>query len=504
MAKKLEKYREMRDFEATTEPSGRAKGERPERPKRKRARTRAPRFVVQEHHARSLHWDLRLERDGVLVSWAIPKGIPMDPKRNHLAVHVEDHPLEYIDFAGEIPEGSYGAGTVEIWDEGTYEEHKFEEDEVMVTLHGKRLEGKYVLFRTRGKNWMIHRMDPPEPGREPMPDRIVPMLATLADLPAKDEGWAYEVKWDGVRAIVYVEGGRVRMTSRNLRDITPQYLELRALGPELGAREVILDGEIVTFDEDGRPSFGRLQRRMHVGSESAVRRLMKTLPVVYIAFDLLYLDGHSTMALPYEERRRLLEDLKLSGPHWQTPAYHVGEGRALLEATKTQGLEGIVAKRFGSTYQPGKRTRDWLKVKNQLAQEFVIGGWLPGKGGRSGRIGALAVGYYEVTEAAGAQADQEGRPQRLIYAGNVGTGFKEEDLVRLGELLEPLRRDTSPFDGRQPPKQTIFVEPRLIAEIEFRAWTQNKTLRAPSFKGLRDDKDPQDVVLEQPEAKGPG
>ena len=264
----------------------------------------------------------------------------MDPKRNHLAVHVEDHPLEYIDFAGEIPAGSYGAGTVEIWDEGTYEEHKFEEGEVMVTLHGKRLDGKYVLFRTRGKNWMIHRMDPPEAGREPMPDRIVPMLATLADLPAKDEGWAYEIKWDGVRAVAYVEGGRVRLTSRNLRDVTSQYLELRALGRALGAREVILDGEIVAFDENGQPSFGLLQRRMHVGSESAVRRLMKTLPVVYIVFDLLYLDGHSTMALPYEERRRLLEDLELSGAHWQTPAYHVGEGRALLEATKLRPSRG--------------------------------------------------------------------------------------------------------------------------------------------------------------------
>jgi bifunctional non-homologous end joining protein LigD len=228
---------------------------------------------------------------------------------------------------------------------------------------------------------------------------------------------------------------------------------------------------------------------------------MKTLPVVYIVFDLLYLDGHSTMPLPYEERRRLLEDLQLSGQHWQTPAYHVGEGRALLEATKAQDLEGIVAKRLGSIYQPGKRTRDWLKVKNHLEQEFVIGGWLPGKGGRSGRIGALAAGYYDVTEA---EATEQGRPQRLIYAGNVGTGFKEEDLVRLGELLEPLRRDTSPFDGRQPPKQTIFVEPRLVAEIDFRAWTQNKTLRASSFKGLRDDKSPQDVVLEQPEAEGTG
>jgi bifunctional non-homologous end joining protein LigD len=485
MAKgKLDEYKRKRDFAATPEPEGkRGSGED------------QPRFVVHEHHARSLHWDLRLEHDGALASWAIPKGIPADPKRNHLAVHVEDHPLEYIDFAGEIPQGEYGAGEVKIWDSGTYETHKWRHDEVMVTFHGERLEGRYVLFQTDGKNWMIHRMDPADPDREAMPDRIAPMMARLSTLPGDDERWGFEIKWDGVRCVLYGEGGRVRMTNRNLRDITMQYPELRELGRALGSHEVVLDGEIVTLNEQGRPSFERLQRRMHVASEAAVRRLSKSLPVIYMIFDLLYLDGHSTITLPYTDRRSLLEQLELSGPHWQTPAYHRGEGEALLEASREQGLEGVVAKRLDSPYEPGKRSPCWRKVKNTLRQEFVVGGWLPGQGGRGGSVGSLAVGYYDPGLE---QARREGSEQKLLYAGNVGTGFKQEDLARLGELLEGLRTEQSPFHGRQPPKKTVFVRPQLVVEVEYRELTRTRTLRAPSYKGLRDDKDPREVVLELP------
>src|ERR671926_571349 len=201
MADRLESYREKRDFQRTPEPAGGDEGS-----------SELPRFVVQEHHARSLHWDLRLEHDGTLASWAVPKGIPPDPDRNHLAVRTEDHPLEYLDFHGDIPEGEYGAGTMRIWDRGTYETHKFRDDEVMVTLHGDRVRGRYVLFRTRGNDWMIHRMDPPEdPEREPMPESVAPMLARTGSLPAEDGRWAYELKWDGVRVIAFVEGGRVRL-----------------------------------------------------------------------------------------------------------------------------------------------------------------------------------------------------------------------------------------------------------------------------------------------------
>jgi bifunctional non-homologous end joining protein LigD len=475
--KKLSEYERKRDFKKTPEPSG----------GKKDGKTKQ-RFVVQEHHATSLHWDLRLERDGVLVSWAVPKGIPPDPKKNHLAVHVEDHPLDYIDFEGEIPEGNYGAGKVKLWDQGTYECEKFRDDEVIVTFDGERVQGKYVLFQTKGKNWMIHRMDPPQGGeREPMPEQLTPMLAKLAKgLPKKDDEWGYEIKWDGIRALAFIDGGRIRLVNRNGRDTTKQYPELRELGKEVGAQDMILDGEIVAFDEQGRPSFQRLQNRMHLASDSAIRRRMQDIPVAYMIFDLLYLDGHSTMQLPYVDRRKLLEQLELEGPNWRTPSYHAGDGASVQEASRANQLEGVIAKKLDSSYEPGRRNNCWLKIKNVQEQEVVVGGWMPGEGRRANTIGSLVVGYYDGDD--------------LKYAGNVGTGFKEEDLVRLGRLLEPLKRKDSPFSGRQPKKGAMFVEPKLVAEVEFLEWTKTATLRAPSYKGLRDDKDPKAVIREIPEA----
>ncbi len=474
MGDRLGPYRAKRDFGATPEPPPGERESEDERP--------APRFVVQEHHARAMHWDLRLEHEGTLPSWAIPKGIPADPKRNNLAVRTEDHPLEYLDFEGDIPEGEYGAGKMRIWDRGTYELHKFRDKEVMITFHGERLHGRYVLFRTDGNNWMIHRMDPPEdPDREPMPRDVKPMLARTGDLPREDGRWAYEIKWDGVRAIGYVEGGRLRLASRNGKDITPRYPELRDLGRELGSREAVLDGEVVAFGPDGRPSFQRLQSRMHLTSDSLVRRLARTEPVAYVIFDLLWLDGHSLMGEEYAERRRRLLELGLNGPTWQTPAHHVGDGAALLEATRAQGLEGIIAKRMDGAYAPGRRSPGWVKVKNFRSTDAVIGGWLPGEGNRAGRLGALVVGYY----------DDEGA--LLRYAGRVGTGFDQRELDRLGRLLADLERADSPFAGRQPPKETRFVEPRLVCAVVFSEWTQANTLRQPSYKGLRDDVEPGSV-----------
>ncbi len=445
----------------------------------------------------------------MLVSWAVPKGIPDDPKRNRLAVHVEDHPLDYIDFAGEIPTGSYGAGSVRIWDAGTYDCHKFREDEVIVTFHGERVRGKYALFQTKGKNWMIHRMDPPlDDEWEPMPEQLVPMFARAGRLPADNASWAFEIKWDGVRAIAYWRPGELRIESRNLNDVSARYPELRALGPQLGSREAVLDGEIVSFDEQGRPSFERLQRRMHVASPSAVRRLAQEEPVSYVIFDLLYLDGRSTIELPYRERRALLEELELRGPAWQTPAYHAGEGRELLAAAAEQHLEGVVAKRLDSPYRPGRRTDEWLKVKHLNRQELVIGGWLAGKGARAGRLGALLVGYYEPGTRDGDEdkltRDGKGRRRRaseallLRYAGRVGTGFDEQELERLGAELEARARTSSPFSGTQPPREAHFVEPELVAEIEFRQWTRDRILRHSVYKGLREDKSAEDVRLEVP------
>ncbi|MDX6718399.1 MAG: bifunctional non-ous end joining protein LigD [Solirubrobacteraceae bacterium] len=472
MADRLQDYRRKRDATATPEPTGEpapdASGEH-------------NRFVVQEHHATRLHWDLRLEHDGVAVSWAVPNGIPEDPKDNRLAVHTEDHPLEYLEFEGDIPKGSYGAGTMRIWDRGTYEEHKFDDDKVEVTFHGERLTGRYGLFPLKrrkgeppGKNWMIHRMDPPsDPSREPMPEHLKPMLARAGDLPPDDDRWAYEIKWDGVRALAYSEPGRIRFESRNANDVTASYPELRALNRALSSHHAILDGEIVAFDEQGRPSFGRLQSRMHVSSESAARRRAKEVPVAYVVFDLLWLDGHPLLELPYAERRARLLELGLEGPAWRTPDHVVGDGAAVLEASVANGLEGVVAKKLDSPYEPGRRSACWLKVKNVRREDVVVGGWVPGAGRRSDRIGALLVGVEE--------------DGRLRYAGRVGTGFTEAELDRLAGVLE--RREESPFapSEARPPRDSVFVAPTRVAEVEFTEWTSDGMLRHPSYKGLREE-----------------
>jgi bifunctional non-homologous end joining protein LigD len=474
----LRSYRAKRDFARTAEPEGGAG-----------AGGDAARFVIQEHSARRLHWDLRLERDGVLVSWALPKGLPQAPKDNRFAAATEEHPLEYLDFEGEIPKGEYGAGTMKIWDSGTYECLKWEPRKVEVALHGKRVDGRYALFPIAAgeapKEWLIHRMDPPaDATRQPIPERVKPMLATLGKLPAGDEAWAHEIKWDGVRAIAYSRPGELELQSRNLKDITAQYPELGRLNRALSSHEAVLDGEIVAFDERGRPSFEVLQRRMHVASSSAIGRLARNTPVTYMIFDLLWLDGHSLMELPYLQRRERLSSLELSGERWQTPEHIVGHGLEILRASAEQELEGIVAKRLDSTYQPGRRSASWIKIKNTTRQEVVIGGWIPGQGRRTERIGALLVGVYEPSGA-------------LRYVGRVGTGFSESELERLERLLAPLTRESSPFgSGEKPPRGAVFCEPELVAEVEFREWTAGGGLRAPSYKGLREDKPAREVVRE--------
>ena len=474
MAKKLAEYEAKRDFKKTPEPGAKVP----------RKETKAPRFVVQEHHARRLHWDFRLEHDGVLVSWAIPNGVPADPKKNHLAVHVEDHPLDYIDFAGTIPAGNYGAGTVSIWDHGTYDIEKWSDREVMVVLHGKRLQGRYVLFRTNGENWMIHRMDPPQdPGRRPMPERVEPMMAKLGTaVPTPDSAWGFEFKWDGIRAVAYVEGGRVRLLSRSGEDITPRYPEVHAMGRALGSSEVILDGEVVALDENGRPSFEQIQQRMGLTSESEIRRKLKVVPITYMLFDLMWQDGHSAFERPYTERRRMLEALKLTGDSWQTPPYEKGGGQVMLEASAKAGLEGIMAKKLDSKYEPGLRSGAWVKIKNHSRQELVIGGWLEGEGRRRGYPGALLVGYYD--------------KGKFVYAGKVGTGFTDAMLDKLLALMKPLEQASSPFDVGSPPKKAHFIKPKLVGEFEFVEWTKSGQLRAPTFKGLRTDKPARKVVRE--------
>lgn len=433
-----------------------------------------PRFVVQEHHARRLHWDLRLEHDGVAASWAIPNGIPDEPGENRKAVPTEDHPLEYLDFEGDIPQGEYGAGSMHIWDRGNYEVHEYTDRKVEVTFHGQRLRGRYGLFPA-GEDWLIHRMDPPPEGYEPMPEQVAPMLARAGSLPADQAAWAYEVKWDGVRAVAFATPGRVRLQGRSLADMTAQYPEVQRLTRALGHRRAVLDGELVAFDERGLPSFERLQQRMNLDDEAAARRRMKDVAVTYVLFDLLWLDGRSLLGASYEERREALEALGLEGPAWRTPDVVHGDGGAFLAATREQGLEGIVAKRLDCPYEPGRRATGWIKVKHRPTTEVVVGGWIPGEGRRRERIGALVVGVR--------QADGS-----LRCAGRVGTGFTEVELDRLAALLGPLERETSPFDGGgpRPPRGTVYVEPRHVAEVQFAEWTKEGVLRAPSYKGLRD------------------
>jgi bifunctional non-homologous end joining protein LigD len=320
--------------------------------------------------------------------------------------------------------------------------------------------------------------------REPMPSALRPMKARLGTLPADEAGYGFEIKWDGVRFLAYVARGRVRLQSRTGREMTERFPEADALLESLGRRQAVIDGELVALDDEGRPSFQMLQGRMHLASELLVRERMSSIPVTLIAFDLLHLSGRSIREQAYERRRELLEGLGLDGPRLQTPRWHRGEGAALLAASRERGLEGVVAKRLGSRYLPGKRSEAWLKVKNHRSQEVVIGGWLPGKGRRSNTLGALLAGYYEDGE--------------LRYAGKVGTGFKEADLRLLIEKLAPLRLEASPFSGRQPQRGSIFVEPELVAEVEFGEWTNAGTMRHPSFKGLRDDKPAREVVREEP------
>jgi bifunctional non-homologous end joining protein LigD len=454
----LDTYRAKRDPHITPEPIP-AAGPGRRRPSTTTGEPR--RFVIQEHHASALHWDFRLERDGVLVSWAIPKGLPVDRKTNHLAVHTEDHPLEYATFEGTIPAGEYGGGKVILWDTGTYDEIKWSEREVMVVLHGTRVQGQYVLFATgsggrggarRGassndRNWMVHRMEDVSPDYESLPHEIQPMLAALGTLPKDDAAWAYEFKWDGIRAVGYVDGGRLQIRTRNGNDVTNSFPELRALGEQFGARQAVVDGEIVAFDDQGRPRFQRLQPRIHAADALKAKRLAAEQPVVYVLFDLLYLDGHGLVALPYLERRRRLEALGLEKP-----------------------------------YLPGRRSPTWTKVKNVLMQDVIIGGWTPGSGHREGAFGSLLLGIPT--------------DQGLEYVGQVGTGFSDAALKDLMSTLEALRTDASPFTTdvpRQYRTVATWVEPRLVGEVSFTEWTTDHRLRHPSWRGRRDDISPDQV-----------
>jgi bifunctional non-homologous end joining protein LigD len=471
---KLSEYERKRNRKKTPEPFG-----------GKRGKAKAPVFVVQRHDARRLHYDLRLERDGVLASWAVPKGVPLEPGEQHLAVHVEDHPLDYGSFEGEIPKGNYGAGTVEIWDHGTYELLEEKKDGgLTVRLHGKRLEGTWALVPAHlsgdEKNWLILRKREEGAAKAPGRSRVYkPMLATLTEELPTGEGWEFEPKWDGYRALGYVRGGEAKLVSRNGNDLTQRFEPVaKELVKALRTPDAVVDGEVVALNTDGKASFSAMQQ----GSTS----------LAYEVFDVLEVDGEPLLDLPLTERRARLEKLLARNPVVQLSG-SFEDGEALLEAAREQHLEGVMAKRSASRYQEGKRNRDWLKIKTHGRQEFVICGYTKGQGRRSGSFGALVLGVH--------------RGDSWEWVGNVGTGFSEGVIEELLAKLEPLRREESPFPVvPKMPKvrkgDVVWVEPKLVAEVEFAEWTHDGHLRAPSFQGLRDDKGATDVRRERPaEAK---
>ena len=348
----LDAYRSKRNFQRTPEPG-------PDAP----TGPAASRFVIQEHHATALHWDFRLEKDGVLVSWAVPKGLPQMRRPNHLAVHTEDHPLSYLDFEGDIPEREYGGGRVILWDRGTFETEKFRDDEVIVVLHGQRVRGKYVLFRTRGDQWMVHRMDPPDdPDREPFPRSLQPMQPTAMRRLPTGADWSFEMSWGGLRALAFIEGGRASVMAAGANNVTAKFPEFIGLGAAMGATEAVFDGELVVLGDDGHPARDALSNRLERATAARARTGMKRTPAVFFAFDLLFAEGHTTTALSLLERRELLGSLLPEGEYWRpSPSYETG-GRTLLTAARDTGLAGVTAKRTGSPYRTGETSRDWRFV----------------------------------------------------------------------------------------------------------------------------------------------
>ncbi|HEY4994030.1 MAG TPA: ATP-dependent DNA ligase [Nakamurella sp.] len=471
-------------------------------------------FVIQEHHARRLHYDFRLERGGVLVSWAVPKGLPPDPGHNRLAVQTEDHPLDYADFAGTIPKGEYGGGTVTIWDAGTYATEKWRDGEVIVVLDGRRASGRFALIRTKDDSWLMHRMkdqgpagpqEPDEaeedgafvPDRQPAaandprripapPGNLKPMLATSGTVQgvSADVEWRFEGKWDGIRALATLGPAGLRLHSRAGNDFTHAYPELQVLTELLDGHSGVLDGEIVALDAEGRTSFSRLQQRMNLAAARDVARVAQTVPVRFWLFDALHLDGVSLLRKRYDTRRQVLEALPLTGDVCLVPPQLAGTVRDALQGSVDQHWEGIVAKRIDSTYLPGKRSRSWIKIKNFRDLEVVIVGWKPGAGRRDGSLGSLLL----------AVPDPDGT---LRYAGKVGTGFTDVILDQLMAALKPLRSNMSAVAGSVPREDAVdavWVEPTLVGEVKYVEWTNDRRLRATSWRGLRPDKSVHDLV----------
>lgn len=587
----LEEYKRKRDFKHTPEPP-------PKVEKQSRGR-----FVVQKHRATRLHYDFRLEMDGVLKSWAVPKGPSMSPGDKRLAMQVEDHPVSYFDFEGIIPEGNYGAGTVMVWDVGTWEplgdpHEALRKGDLKFRLHGQKLKGEFVLARMRsrrpgskGTEWLLikkrdqqaadnyniddfdwsvltkrslhqiagqenapewqshkkasrskkvawledaiakaEKKKPPAaekkpaakkspspqraaaakkkevelkpttdpllqalerlPGvvKGPMPRAIHPMLATLVDEPFDDEDWLFEIKWDGYRAIAFIEDGDVRLVSRNQNRFT-DYPELRDLPDYVKGRKVVMDGEVVALDEQGRPSFSLMQQRTGMSPNGRRGAKRSDVPVMYFAFDLLYLEGYNLMRVELQHRKKLLEQIVENSSILRYSDHVAGKGKGLFKAAAEKGLEGMIAKRSQSHYIQ-KRSRDWLKIKITQTQEAVIGGYTEPRGSRE-HFGSIILGLY----------DKQGR---LIPVGQAGSGFTEKSHAEMWEWLKKLETNKSPFASKPVSDRRIhFVRPEMVVEIKFTEWTHESEdgglkMRAPVFLGLRKDKKPEECIFVQP------
>jgi bifunctional non-homologous end joining protein LigD len=462
---RLDEYERKRNSGRTPEPFGGA------------GASGRPLFVVQRHAARRLHYDFRLERDGALASWAVPKGVPLETGERHLAVHVEDHPLDYATFEGEIPAGQYGAGTVEIWDTGHYDLVEEKPDGgLTVRLDGRRLQGLWTLVPAKlggdPKAWLLIR----KAGEKTVETHYAPMLATLAEELPTEQGWLFEVKWDGYRTLAYLRGGDVVLRSRRDQDLSERFAAVaRALPAAISTPNCVLDGEVCALDESGRASFSAMQR----GDGT----------LFYYVFDVLEADGEPLIDLSFTKRRERLDALlDRSGPVVRI-SDTFDDGPALARAVKEQRLEGVIAKLARSRYEPGKRSRAWRKIKPTERQEFLIAGYTKGRGRRASSLGALILAVRQGKE--------------LRWVGNCGTGFDEAELERLLAKLRPLERKTSPFDPvpkmpRVRADEVVWVTPKLVCEVEFAEWTHDNHLRAPRYVGLRDDKAPDAVRRERP------
>ncbi len=527
----LREYHRKRHFEKTPEPrgTGRHSGQKE--------------FVVQKHAATRLHYDFRIELDGVLKSWAVPKGPSMNPADKRLAVQVEDHPFEYRTFEGSIPKGQYGGGEVIVWDNGTYEpegdkpaRQQLERGELKFKLFGEKLRGSFVLVRTRSNDskpqWLMikHRdayadsnwnadshpesivtgrtlqdiaagvpakkrkaskskknaeLEIPGAVKAAMPSRVGVTLAKLAEKAFSDPNWLFEVKWDGVRTLAYVNSGKTKLESRSARDVTSEYPEFHELAAHLNAKQAILDGEIVTLDDAGRSDFHALQNRLGVHNPSP--RLQQTVPVIYYFFDLLYCDGYDLRKSPLVERKKLLEEILRSADRVRYSSHELEHGEALYEAARENQLEGILGKRIDSIY-PGSRTDNWLKFKVVSEIDAVVAGYTTPRGSRH-YFGSLVLGLYQ----------EKGK---LQYIGNVGTGFNEESLQTIFERLQPLNSNRMPIEQKPAIREEVqWVRPELVARVKYANWTPDSHLRAPVFLSFRNDRNPKEVTFESERPK---